>query len=63
MSGARRFRVSKGQDRQPNAPAKHRRDHLRRIHPMTREQQMALIEEARAARLAAREAQEHKTAQ
>ncbi len=31
--------------------AKHRREHLWHIHCMTREQQMALIEEARAARL------------
>jgi hypothetical protein len=29
-----------------------RREHLRHIHPPTREQQLALIEEARAARLA-----------
>ncbi len=46
-------------DRQANTPAK-RRSRLRYIHPMTREQQTALIEEACAARLAAREAQEHK---
>jgi len=30
--------------------AKRRREHLRHIHRMTHEQQMALIEEARAAR-------------
>jgi hypothetical protein len=33
--------------------ARRRRDRLRHIHPLTREQQMALIAEARAARLAA----------
>ena len=32
--------------------ARRRRDRLRHIHPLTREQQIALIEEARAARLA-----------
>jgi hypothetical protein len=32
--------------------ARRRRGHLRHIHPLTREQQLALIEEARAARLA-----------
>ena len=31
--------------------AKRRREHLRHIHRMTHDQQMALIEEARAARL------------
>ena len=35
---------------QSSAPAKRRRDHLRHIHRLTKEQQMALIEEARAAR-------------
>jgi hypothetical protein len=35
-----------------------RREHLRRIHPMTREQQLALIEEARAARRAAQQVAE-----
>jgi hypothetical protein len=38
--------------------ARRRRERLRHIHPLTREQQMALIAEARAARLAA--AGEHK---
>ncbi len=38
--------------------ARRRRERLRHIHPLTREQQMALIEEARAARLTA--AGEHK---
>ena len=32
--------------------ARRRRERLRYIHPLTREQQIALIEEARAARLA-----------
>jgi hypothetical protein len=32
--------------------ARRRRERLRHIHPLTREQQIALIEEARAARLA-----------
>lgn len=32
--------------------SRRRREHLRRIEPMTREQQIALIEEARAARRA-----------
>jgi hypothetical protein len=35
---------------QSSAPAKRRREHLRHIHQLTREQQLALIEEARAAR-------------
>ena len=35
-----------------------RREHLRRIEPMTREQQIALIDEARAARRAAQQAAE-----
>jgi hypothetical protein len=39
----------------PNGLAKRRLDRLRHIHPMTREQQMTLIEEARAARLAEQE--------
>jgi hypothetical protein len=43
----------------PAGVAKRRRDRLRHIHPMTREQQMALVEEARAARLAAHQAQDH----
>ena len=38
--------------RQPNSIAGPRREHLRRIHRMTREQQIALVEEARAARQA-----------
>jgi hypothetical protein len=33
--------------------ARRRRERLRHIHPLTREQQIALIEEARAARLTA----------
>ena len=33
--------------------ARRRRERLRHIHPLTREQQIALIEEARAARLVA----------
>ncbi|HEX2134660.1 MAG TPA: hypothetical protein VHG30_01970 [Microvirga sp.] len=37
----------------PKEIAKRRREHLRRIHRMTHEQQLALIEEARAARQAA----------
>ena len=40
-----------------------RREHLRRIHPMTREQQLALIEEARAARRAAQQVAEVAEAQ
>jgi hypothetical protein len=32
--------------------SRRRREHLRHIHPMSREQQLALIEEARAARRA-----------
>jgi hypothetical protein len=35
-----------------------RREHLRRIQPMTREQQLAFIEEARAARRAAQQVDE-----
>jgi hypothetical protein len=35
-----------------NQTARRRRERLRHIHPLTREQQVALIEEARAARLA-----------
>jgi hypothetical protein len=35
-----------------NERAQHRRERLRHIHPMTREQQVALIDEARAARQA-----------
>ncbi len=35
-----------------------RRQHLRHIHPMTREQQLTLIEEARAARRAANQTAE-----
>jgi hypothetical protein len=34
----------------PREGAKRRREHLRHIHRMSREQQIALIEEARAAR-------------
>jgi hypothetical protein len=45
---------------QPSASAKRRRDHLRHIHCLTKEQQMALIEEARAARKKA-EADEEST--
>src|SRR3954469_9509289 len=38
---------------QHNGPrARRRREHLRHIHPMTRERQVALVEEARAARRA-----------
>jgi hypothetical protein len=45
-------------DTQPlRQTARRRRERLRHIHPLTREQQLALIEEARAARLA----QEQKT--
>jgi hypothetical protein len=40
-----------------------RQEHLRRIHPMTREQQLALIEEARAARRAAQQVAEAAEAQ
>ena len=40
-----------------------RREHLRRIQPMTREQQLALIEEARAARRAAQQVAEAADAQ
>jgi hypothetical protein len=40
-----------------------RQEHLRRIHPMTREQQLALIEEARAARHAAQQVPEPVEAQ
>ncbi len=40
-------------DTQPlRQSARRRRERLRHIHPLTREQQLALIEEARAARLA-----------
>ena len=39
-------------DTQPLKQTVRRRDRLRTIHPLTREQQLALIEEARAARLA-----------
>ncbi len=40
-----------------------RQEHLRRIHHMTREQQLALIEEARAARRAAQQVAEAADAQ
>ena len=36
--------------RQPKDIGRHRREHLRHIHRMTPEQQIALVEEARAAR-------------
>lgn len=41
-----------------NPDARRRLGHLRRIHPMTREQQIALVEEARAARRAEQETTE-----
>jgi hypothetical protein len=47
-------------DERPNRLAKPKLERLRHIHPMTHEQQVALVEEARAAR---RAAQEHKTAE
>ena len=37
---------------QPKDIGRHRREHLRHIHRMTHEQQIALVEEARAARRA-----------
>ena len=37
--------------RRPTDIAKRRRDHLRHIHRMTHEQQLALVEEARVARM------------
>ncbi len=43
--------------------ARRRCERLRHIHPLTREQQMALIEEARAARLAAAGEQRPETRQ
>jgi hypothetical protein len=45
-------------DKRPTQHARRRLKHMRPIPPMTREQQMALIEEARAARRAEREAAE-----
>ena len=47
----------------PSQRNRRRREHLRRIHPMTREQQLALIEEARAARRAAQQVAEAAEAQ
>jgi hypothetical protein len=51
-SGAQHRSVTPSSPQPPKQTAR-RRERLRHIHPLTREQQMALIEEARAARLAA----------
>ena len=51
-SGAHRRSVTSSDTQPLKQTARRRRDRLRHIHPLTREQQLALIEEARAARLA-----------
>jgi hypothetical protein len=45
-------------DPSPSGVAQRRRDRIKHLHRMTREQQMALVEEARAARLAAHPVQD-----
>jgi hypothetical protein len=54
MSGAPRSSFNpfspNSEHRRPKDIAKRRRDHLRHIHQMTHEQQLALVEEARVAR-------------
>ncbi len=51
-SGAHRQSVITSDTQPLNQTARRRRERLRHIHLLTREQQLALIEEARAARLA-----------
>ena len=51
-SGAHRQSVISSDTQPLKLTARRRRERLRHIHPLTREQQLALIEEARAARLA-----------
>ena len=48
---SRSFGFVNSDERNPAKVAKRRRDRLKHIHPITREQQLALIEEARAARM------------
>ena len=50
--GAHRRSVTLSDTQALKQTARRRRERLRYIHPLTREQQLALIEEARAARLA-----------
>ena len=51
-SGAHRHSVTTSDTQPLKQTARCRRERLRYIHSLTREQQLALIEEARAARLA-----------
>jgi len=60
-SGAHSRSVTSSDTQPLKQTARRRRERLRHIHPLTREQQLALIEEARAARVAY--AQEQKSSQ
>jgi hypothetical protein len=58
MSTAHRHNYPPHVNARPTQPNRYWREHLRHIHPITREQQLALIEEACAARHAAQQTAE-----
>ena len=58
INAAHNHNPASPRDDRLNPDARRKLNHLRRIHPMTREQQVALIEEARAARRAERQTAE-----